>query len=356
MMSSGSYGSNVGRPAQGLIGGVGMAAVNEVERPFKVTVLGAAGGIGQTLSLLLKVYLPAGSKLSLYDLANVPGVAADISHVDTQVPVEWYQPSKRGDTDELEKALEGCDVCVIVAGVPRKPGMTRDDLFNVNAGVIKSLTESVAKVAPNCLLCIGTNPVNSCIPIAAEVLKAAGKYDKNKLLGVTLLDNMRACTFVNELVQPNIVVKEVPVIGGHSATTIVPLYSLTAAVTRLSAAEMAKLRHRVQNAGTEVVEAKAGKGSATLSMGAATAYFAIACVEALMGRRKPSVCAMVDTDGAGRAPYMAWPVQLGREGVETRLTIGRVSDAEKTLLDSAIPILIKDAEKGITWFQKQAKL
>eukprot|EP01063_Lacrimia_lanifica_P026044 TRINITY_DN3435_c0_g1_i2.p1 TRINITY_DN3435_c0_g1~~TRINITY_DN3435_c0_g1_i2.p1 ORF type:complete len:380 (+),score=163.73 TRINITY_DN3435_c0_g1_i2:128-1141(+) len=329
-----------------------MAATGEEDRQMKVAVLGAAGGIGQTLSLFLKVHLPAGTTLALYDIANVAGVAADVSHVDTQVRTEWYL-GKRGSVEELEKCVTGADVVCIIAGIPRKPGMTRDDLFNVNAGIVRDLTETVAKCAPGSTLCIGTNPVNSIIPIAAEVLKEWKCYDKNKLLGVTLLDNMRACTFVNEIVQPNTIVKEVPVIGGHSATTIVPLYSLTAAGPRLSDSEMAALRKRTQNAGTEVVDAKAGRGSATLSMGAATAYFIVALVDALLGNRKPCVCTMVDTDGAAKAPYMAWPVRLGPDGVESRLSIGKLSPAEEKELAEAIPILCQDAVKGQKWYEQK---
>ena len=308
-----------------------MAAVSESTRDMKVCVLGASGGIGQTLSLFLKVHLPAGTTLSLYDIAHTAGVAADISHVDTQVNVEWYQGgrSKAEQNQELEKALSAADVVCIVAGVPRKPGMTRDDLFNVNAGIIADLTEVVAKVAPNSILCIGTNPVNSCVPIAAEVLKEWKCYDKNKLLGVTLLDNMRACKFVNEALPEGKIVKEVPVVGGHSATTIVPLFSLTEGGKHINTSDLKKLSERVQNAGTEVVTAKAGRGSATLSMGAATAYFVVALVEALRGDRKPSVCAMVDTDGASKAPYMAWPVQLGTDGIESRLSIGAINSSEE---------------------------
>ena len=329
MFASGSsFSSSVGRPASGLVGGVGMTAAGELDRNMKVCVLGAAGGIGQTLSLFLKVHLPAGSLLSLYDIKGVHGVAADVGHVDTQVKVEWYQDLQRGEKTELEKAVTNSDVVCIVAGIPRKPGMTRDDLFNVNAGIVRDLTEVVAKTAPGCVLCIGTNPVNSIIPIAAEVLKSWKCYDKNKLLGVTLLDNMRACAFLNEVAGHDVIVKEVPVIGGHSATTIVPLFSLTAAGQRLTEKERASLRTRTANAGTEVVEAKAGAGSATLSMGAATAYFVVAMVEALIGRRKPAVCAMVDTDGATTAPYMAWPVRVGPDGIEARLSLGQLSDGE----------------------------
>ncbi|MCX2957257.1 MAG: malate dehydrogenase, partial [Candidatus Regiella insecticola] len=69
----------------------------------------------------------------------------------------------------------------------RKQGMERDDLFNVNAGIVKNLVEQIAKTCPKALIGIITNPVNSTVPIAAEVLKKAGVYDKNKLFGITAL-------------------------------------------------------------------------------------------------------------------------------------------------------------------------
>ncbi|GFH26951.1 malate dehydrogenase, partial [Haematococcus lacustris] len=88
----------------------------------KVAVLGAAGGIGQPLSLLLKLNAQI-THLSLYDMAGTPGVAADISHCNTKAQVKGY------DQDKLAEAVRGCDLVIIPAGVPRKPGMTRDDLF-----------------------------------------------------------------------------------------------------------------------------------------------------------------------------------------------------------------------------------
>ena len=98
---------------------------------FTVAVLGAAGGIGQPLSLLLK-QSPLVSALHLYDVANVAGVAADLSHVNSNAVVRGFH----GPT-ELSAALAGADLVVIPAGVPRKPGMTRDDLFAINAGIVR---------------------------------------------------------------------------------------------------------------------------------------------------------------------------------------------------------------------------
>lgn len=97
---------------------------------------------------------------------------------------------------QLEHALTGMDLVIIPAGVPRKPGMTRDDLFNINAGIARTLCEGIAKCCPNAIVNVISNPVNSTVPIAAEVFKKAGSYDPKRLLGVTTLDVVRANTFV----------------------------------------------------------------------------------------------------------------------------------------------------------------
>ncbi|KAJ0553981.1 putative malate dehydrogenase [Helianthus annuus] len=93
-------------------------------------------------------------------------------------------------------ALTGMDLVIIPAGVPRKPGMTRDDLFKINAGIVKTLCEGIGMCCPNAIVNLISNPVNSTVPIAAEVFKKAGTYDPKRLVGVTMLDVVRANTFV----------------------------------------------------------------------------------------------------------------------------------------------------------------
>ena len=139
-----------------------------------VAVLGAAGGIGQPLSLLLK-HNDNITNLSLFDIVNTPGVAADLSHINTRAKVTGYKGK-----ESLHKALEGADIVVIPAGVPRKPGMTRDDLFNTNAGIVAELMHGVAQVCPNAHVLVIANPVNSTVPIAAEIMKKYGKYDARR--------------------------------------------------------------------------------------------------------------------------------------------------------------------------------
>lgn len=127
--------------------------------------------------------------------------------------------------DQLLDAVRDADVVVIPAGVPRKPGMTRDDLFNTNAGIVKALAEACAKACPRAFVLIISNPVNSTVPIFAEVLKKHNAFDPKRLFGVTTLDVVRASTFVGEVKNSDPVTTKVTVIGGHSGITIMPLLS-----------------------------------------------------------------------------------------------------------------------------------
>lgn len=306
---------------------------------MKVSVLGAAGGIGQALALLLKTQLPAGSELSLYDIAPVtPGVAVDLSHIPTAVKIKGFSG------EDATPALQGADVVLISAGVARKPGMDRSDLFNVNAGIVRNLVEQVASTCPKALIGIITNPVNTTVAIAADVLKKAGVYDKNKLFGVTTLDIIRSNTFVAELKGKNPAEINVPVIGGHSGVTILPLLSQIPGVS-FTEQEVADLTKRIQNAGTEVVEAKAGGGSATLSMGQAAAKFGLSLVRALSGESNVVECTYVESDGA-HARFFAQPVLLGKNGVAERKPIGTLSAFEQQALDNMLDTLKKDIIQG----------
>ncbi|GFZ07545.1 lactate/malate dehydrogenase family protein [Actinidia rufa] len=274
----------------------------------KVAVLGAAGGIGQPLALLMKLN-PLVSKLALYDIAGTPGVAADVSHVNTRSEVAGYVGE-----EQLGQALEGCDIVIIPAGVPRKPGMTRDDLFNINAGIVKTLCTAIAKYCPHALVNMISNPVNSTVPIAAEVFKKAGTYNEKKLFGVTTLDVVRAKTFYAGKAKVPVGGVDVPVVGGHAGITILPLFSqATPKANNLSDDDIIALTKRTQDGGTEVVEAKAGKGSATLSMAYAGAVFADACLKGLNGVQDVVECSFVQSS-ITELPFFASKVRLGKNG------------------------------------------
>lgn len=307
---------------------------------MKVCVLGAAGGIGQPLSLLLKLQLPAGSELSLYDVAPfTPGVAVDLSHIPTDVCVTGYVG------DDVEAAMKDADIVIIPAGVPRKPGMTRDDLFNMNAGIVKKLIGVGAKACPGALFGIVTNPVNSTVPIAAETLKKAGVYDPRRVFGVTMLDIIRSNTFVGELKGINPADVDVTVIGGHSGNTILPL--LSQQHVQFSDAELDLLVPKIQNAGTEVVEAKAGGGSATLSMADAGARFTLQLARGLAGDMNVACCFVAVEDGP--ADYFAQPVRLGPSGVEEILPTGPLSAREQGLCDAMLDELRGNIAKGVAF-------
>jgi malate dehydrogenase len=98
--------------------------------------------------------------------------------------------------ESLAAALKDADVVVMPAGVPRKPGQTRDDLFNLNAKIVAGAAKEFAKACPKAAVLIISNPVNSTVPIFAEVLKRHGVYNPRKVFGVTTLDVVRANTFV----------------------------------------------------------------------------------------------------------------------------------------------------------------
>ncbi|KAF7554630.1 hypothetical protein G7Z17_g2815 [Cylindrodendrum hubeiense] len=309
----------------------------------KVTVLGAAGGIGQPLSLLLKLN-PRVTELALYDIRGSPGVGADISHVNTKSSVKGYDASPEG----LAAALKGSEVVLIPAGVPRKPGMTRDDLFNTNASIVRDLAKAAAKHSPEASLLIIANPVNSTVPIVAEVFKNAGVYNPKKLFGVTTLDVVRASRFVSEIKDTDPKDENITVVGGHSGVTIVPLFSQSSHPDLSSDAELVK---RVQFGGDEVVKAKDGAGSATLSMAMAGARMADSVLRAAQGEKgviEPTFVESPLYKDQG-VDFFSSQVELGPNGVETIHPIGPVDAAEEKLIEACLGDLKKNIEKGVAF-------
>merc|ERR1712117_951388 len=309
----------------------------------KVAVMGASGGIGQPLSMLLKLN-PAVTKLNLYDIVHTPGVAADLSHIESRSEVAGFVG------DDLKASLEGMEIVVIPAGVPRKPGMTRDDLFNTNASIVANLASAAAEVCPDACLAIISNPVNSTVPIASEIFKKAGKYNPNKIFGVTTLDIVRANTFIANLKGLDPADVDCPVIGGHAGTTIMPLISQCSPPVEFPADQLKALTERIQDAGTEVVKAKAGAGSATLSMAYAAARFTDSLMKAKSGKEVVE-CAYI-ASSVTEAPYFATPVKLGPNGVEANLGLGTLSAFEEEMMKAGLPDLIKQINKGIEFVAK----
>jgi len=314
------------------------------------------------LSLLLKLNPKVGN-LTLLDIVHTPGVAADLSHIPSDAKVSGFL-SKDGEPD-FKNALTGTDIVVIPAGVPRKPGMTRDDLFKINAGIVHDLAVGIATAAPRAFVLVISNPVNSTVPIVAEVFKKQGIFDPRRVFGVTTLDVVRSSTFVAEVIgdlskSPDIVV---PVVGGHSGVTIVPLLSQSShpLPASVDTERLEALTNRIQFGGDEVVKAKDGTGSATLSMAYAGAEFATKVIRALAGEKglvAPSYVHL-DADREGGATvrreigrdldYFSTNVEIGPNGVERIIPLGNLSDYERQLIAAAVPELATNIEKGATF-------
>ncbi|KAK5451305.1 Malate dehydrogenase, cytoplasmic [Exophiala xenobiotica] len=309
----------------------------------KVAILGAAGGIGQPLSLLMKLN-PRVSQLALYDIKLGPGVAADISHINTNSTVKGYDPTPSG----LRECLKGSEIILIPAGVPRKPGMTRDDLFNTNATIVRDLAKAAAEAAPEAKLLIISNPVNSTVPICAEVYKKAGVYNPKTLFGVTTLDVVRASRFVSEVKGTDPANENITVVGGHSGITIVPLLSQSSH-SDITGEKLDNLVNRIQFGGDEVVKAKDGAGSATLSMAMAGARFAESLLKASQGEKGVVECTFVDSPlyKDQGVEFFASKVELGPEGVQKIHEVGKLSSQEEQMLEACLGDLKKNIQKGV---------
>lgn len=329
----------------------------------KVCVVGGAGGIGQPLSMLMSMN-PQVTHVSVFDMVGAPGVAADLSHIDTPAKVTGHGMTLKQFTGDealskdeqtayqakaFDEALQGCDVVVIPAGVPRKPGMTRQDLFAVNASLNASFADAVARNCPKAFVAIISNPVNSTVPIFAEQMKKNGCYDAKRVFGVTTLDIVRAHTFVAEAAGVDVTSIKIPVIGGHAGASILPVLSQATpeVKSKLSQDQVDALTDRIQNGGTEVVAAKAGAGSATLSMAKAGAQFASQLVKALKGE-KVVECTYVESD-VTECQWFATKVEIGPNGIEKNLGMGELDDYEQKLLVAAIEELKPSISEGVDY-------
>ena len=313
---------------------------------MKITIVGAAGGIGQALALLLKRHLPNNSELFLYDITEImTGIAIDLSHIPTQVRIQGFSGKKY-----LCTAIKDANIILITAGIARKPGMDRSDLFNINSEIIFDLMNQIAYSAPEALIGIITNPINSTVVIASEVLKKHGVYDKKRLFGITTLDVIRAATFVSELKEVSPDTIDVNVIGGHSGATILPLLSQIKNIT-LNTKEIVYLTNRIQNAGTEIVEAKMGKGSATLSMAQAATRFVLSLVNAIQGKNNIVECAYVENSNA-YSNFFAQPLLLGSKGIINYQPINNLSQFEEQILHNMLKFLEKDISQAIEFYEK----
>lgn len=307
---------------------------------YKVAVLGGAGGVGQPLALLLK-HSPLVTQLAIYDVAtHTHGVVKDLSHVDTLGVISSFT-----ETNELYECLRGCSLVIMTAGIPSKSEISTDEIFNSNARIAMELADACAQNCHNAMLAIITNPVNSIVPIASEVYMRRGVYNPAKIIGVTTLSVVRANTFLSQAKHFDVLKTNVPVIGGHSEQTILPLLSQAIPHTHLTQTEILTLTKHIQDAEGSVI--KCEKESATLSMAYAGARFGLSILQGLHGMKGLIECAFVASDVAIGIPYFARPILLGRHGKRLNLGLGKLSQFERLKLKfEVLPGLRGDIAKG----------
>merc|ERR1719181_1473835 len=192
------------------------------------------------------------------------------------------------------------------------------------------------------------NPVNSIVPAMCELYKKKG-LDPKKIVGVTTLDCVRANKFVAERmgVHPNQV--NINVVGGHAGATIMPVFSQDRYGAQIPQDELEALDKRVQDAGTEVVNAKNGKGSATLSMAYAGARLGKAVLSGLAGKPKTEAAYVASNGISSDLPYFASKVTFGPNGAEKVHPVGELSDYEKTRLAEVTKQLKDEIDTGLKY-------
>lgn len=293
----------------------------------KVTVIGA-GNVGATTAQRL-----AEKELSdvvLVDIAEgIPqGKALDLAEA---APIEKHDARLTG-TNGYE-ATAGSEIVIITAGIPRKPGMSRDDLLKTNAGIIKSVTGQVAKFSPDAVLIIVSNPLDAMCHVAYE----ASGFPKNRVIGMAgVLDSARFRAFISMELNVSVENTHAFVLGGHGDTMVpLPRYSTVAGIPiteLLSKEQIEALVKRTANGGAEIVS--------LLKTGSAYYAPASAAVEMaesiLKDKKKILPCtAYLEGEYGINDLFIGVPVKLGKNGIEEIIQIKLTDDEQAALNKSA---------------------
>lgn len=291
----------------------------------KVTVVGA-GNVGATCADVL-AYREIAEQIVLVDIKEgiAEGKALDIWQ---KAPINQYDSRTVGSTNDYSKTADS-DVIVITSGLPRKPGMTRDDLIETNAGIVKSVTENVVKHSPNAIIIVVSNPLD----VMTYQAHITSGFSRNKVIGMAgILDTARYRAFIAE--ELNVSSKEIQAIlmGGHGDTMVpLPRYTTVAGipVTELIGKEkLDAIIERTKFGGGELV--KLMGTSAWYAPGAAAAQM----VEAILKnqRRVFPVCIKLDGEYGIDDCYLGVPVILGKNGVEKVIEL-ELNAEEKAMLE-----------------------
>ena len=293
--------------------------------PFmKVTVVGA-GNVGATCANVLATREVA-NEVVLLDIKEgfAEGKALDIWET---APINLYDTRTVGSTNDYSKTA-GSDVVVITSGLPRKPGMSRDDLIATNAGIVKTVTENVMKHSPEAILVIVSNPLD----VMTYCAYLTAKVDSSRVFGMAgILDTARYRAFLAE--ELNVSPKDIQAVlmGGHGDTMVpLPRYTTVGGipVTELiDADKLDAIVERTKKGGGEIVNLLGT--SAWYAPGAAAAQM----VEAIVRdqRRVFPCCAWLTGEYGVNDLYLGVPVILGKNGIERIIELD-LNDDEKVLL------------------------
>jgi malate dehydrogenase len=306
----------------------------------KVTVIGA-GNVGATAAMRLAEKELA--DVVLMDvLEGVPaGKALDLAEA---APIEGHDCRIEGCTNEYARA-EGSDIIIITAGIPRKPGMSRDDLLATNMGIMKNVVKEVAAVAPNSILIIVSNPLDAMCHVAYD----ASKFPKQRVIGMAgVLDSARFRAFIGRELDVSIENIHAFVLGGHGDTMVpVSRYSTVGGIpiTELLPPDRIKaLEDRTRSGGAEIV-GLLKTGSAYY----APASAAVEMAEAILKDKKKILpcAAYLEGEYGIKNLFIGVPVKLGSKGVEQIIEI-RLNEEEKKALQSsaeAVRKLVEDMKR-----------
>jgi malate dehydrogenase len=294
---------------------------------MKVTVVGA-GNVGATCADVLATREIA-NEVVLVDIKPnfAEGKALDIWQT---APINLYDTRTTGSTDDYSKTADS-DVVVITSGLPRKPGMSRDDLIATNAGIVKSVTENVVKYSPNAKIIVVSNPLD----VMTYCAFLTAKVDSSKVFGMAgILDTARYRAFL--ATELNCSPKDIQAVlmGGHGDTMVpLPRYTTVGGipVTELISEEkLNAIVERTKTGGGEIVNLLGT--SAWYAPGAAAAQM----VEAIVRDQKRifPVCAWLQGEYGLKDIYLGVPVVLGKNGIEKIIEL-KLNDAEKALLASS---------------------
>jgi len=306
----------------------------------KATVIGA-GQVGATAAMRL-AEKELGDVVLIDVIEGVPaGKALDLMEA---APIEKHDANVTGVTGDYSEA-KNSDIVIITAGIPRKPGMSRDDLLATNMGIMRSVTEQVASVAPNATLIIVSNPLDAMCHIAYET----SGFPKNRVIGMAgVLDSARFRAFISMELNVSVENTHAFVLGGHGDTMVpLPRFSTVAGIpiTELMTPERIEaLVDRTRNGGAEIV-GYLKTGSAFYAPSAAAVEMAEAI---LKDKKKILPCAAILSGEYGiNDLFIGVPVKLGKDGIEEIIEIKLTDEETKALNHSAdaVRTLVEDMKR-----------